>query len=210
MSTSQHRTTIDRTRTIAGPGPDSGPATADTTPAPAVASRAKDAAICAAIFAGAGIAWFGWGQLGGRFAGVLIAASIAGSLLLLVSILILVRTPGRPTLSVDPTVRRTYNLALVGEVAAIVIAAALLNRGGLPEYLPAATLAIVGVHFVPLARAFRLPIVGYAAWACLAVSGLAVIAGASGWLPAPTVAGLGGGAALLTCAVALQGRVRRG
>lgn len=181
-----------------------------TTHAPErLGSHAKDAAICAAILGGASIAWFGWGQAGQRFVGLLVAGMVLGALALVAAIVATVRTPGPPTMAVDPQVRRTYNLALVAEVAAILAAALLLARAGRSDLLPAVVLVVVGVHFLPLAKAFVLPVVRYAAWASMLVGLVALWAGLAGWLPAATVAGLGGGAVLLVTSVASTLLARR-
>lgn len=171
------------------------------TTASSAGSVRKDTAICGAIFAGASMMWFGWGQQGGELGGLLVAGSLVAITVTALAALNIRRTPGRPTLSVDPRARGIYWGAVLAEVIAIVGSAALLNRAGHPAYLSSVTLAIVGLHFLPMMRAFRIRLLGAVAMACVLIGGAAAGGGLLGWWPAPTAAGLGGGLALLVAGV---------
>ena len=105
--------------------------------------------------------------------------------------------------------RRSYLFWVVTEVVLIVAGAIVLNRGGHPNLVPAWTLAVVGAHFIPLARAFRLPILRTTAVWCVLAALTAVAAGASDILPTPTVAGLAGGLVLVVAAFASMRAARR-
>lgn len=180
------------------------------TDAPTAGSaRLKDTAIAALILAGAASAWFSWGFAGERFAAALGIGMWAAIGTLIAGVVCVRRTPGAPTMATDPQVRRTYWRAVVAEVVAIVAGAFVLNRVGHPEYLPAWTLAVVGLHFLPLARAFGMPLLRWVAAAATLVATAALVSGLAGWLPAPTVAGLGGGLVLLAGALVSLAAVTR-
>ncbi len=172
-------------------------------------SAAKDYAICAVIFAGAAIAWFGWGQAGQRLGVLLGLGSVLAVLVTVAAAIGIRRTPGVPTMNVDPQARRSYLFWVATEVVLIVAGAILLNRSGHPDLVSAWTLAVVGAHFVPLARAFRLPILRTTAAWCVLAALAAVAAGVSGFLPTPTVAGLAGGLVLVSAALASMRATRR-
>lgn len=167
----------------------------------AVGSATKDRAICAVIFCVAAVAWFGWGQQGERIGAVLGLGSLVAVFATLVAIGRLRCAPGAPTMSVDPGVRRTYWTWVLVEIVLIVGGAMLLGWAQRPEFIPVWTLAVVGGHFLPLARAFRMPLLVGAAVASLAAAALAFVAQVLGWAPAPTLAGLLGGAVLLAAGV---------
>ena len=108
-----------------------------------------------------------------------------------------VRTPGPATMSTDPRARRIWWAALLVEAVAITAGAVLLARTGGQHWLSSWALAVVSLHFLPLARAFRLGVLTAVTVAGLAAAAAAVAAQLSGVLPAGTVAGLGGGVVLL-------------
>lgn len=164
-----------------------------------VGSPAKDRVICALIFCVAAVAWFGWGQQGERLSAVPGIGSLLAIGATLVAIGRLRTTPGIPTMSVDAGVRRSYWFWVIAEVVLIVVGATVLSRSGRPELVPVWTLAVVGLHFLPLARVFRMPLLVGAAAGSVAAAAVALPAQALGIAPAPTVAGLLGGAVLLLC-----------
>lgn len=104
----------------------------------------------------------------------------------------LLRVPPAPP---QPSSRalRTYSLCLVAEFAAIPIGAALLNRWSHAELVPVWVVLVVGLHFVPFAGAFRLPLFG---WLGLTLVAIALVGGGAALsgvddaeLWAPVVAG---------------------
>jgi hypothetical protein len=77
--------------------------------------------------------------------------------------------PGPPP---APGALRTYLLCVVGEVLAIPLGAQLLVRAvGRPELVLPWVVLVVGVHFLPFARTFRVPLFAALAWS-LVVLGL--------------------------------------
>ncbi|MDQ1507561.1 MAG: hypothetical protein QOD57_5288 [Actinomycetota bacterium] len=99
-------------------------------------------------------------------------------------------------------VQRRFWLVTLGEGAAIAATVSVLGRSGRSEWIPAAICAVVGLHFIPLARLFDVPLYyATAAGLCL-VAAITMILGATGaaalWRPLP-----GLGAALTLWATSL-------
>lgn len=129
-----------------------------------------------------------------------IAAGMAGAgLAVLLALSLGARPPERP--GDRGGFRGSYWLVVAGEAAAIPAGAALLNGpAGLPRAVVAWVSVVVGVHFLILARIWRLPLFRLLG-AGIAVCGAAgLIAAAAGAAPA-VAAGIGGvlpGVLLLT------------
>ena len=83
----------------------------------------------------------------------------------------------------DARLRRGYWQVVAAEVIAIVAGNVALGLGGHPAYAPAWTLLVVGVHFLPLARMFRIP--------GLTAAGLVLAAAAAGAAAAARPRGCG-------------------
>ena len=156
----------------------------------------------AVVLAGVSIAWFAWGQQGGRLTGVLHAGMALSAVVLVVAIVMVRRVPAAPTMATDRLVRKIYWVSVVAEVLAILVGVVLLGTTGNGAYLPAWTLVVVGLHFVPFVGIFRAPILRLAAVLCVLIGAASVFLGLTGAVPAPTVAGIGGGVALLGVALA--------
>jgi hypothetical protein len=166
--------------------------------------------VTALILGVAAAAWFGWGNaqpLPGLAAGSVlgVAAAIAGGWYAR-------RLRSTGSAMADRRVRRGYGITVGVEVAAIVAGAAVLEGSGRPAYLPAWILLVVGVHFIPLGRIFRIEALGWAGLALILVAAAAAVTGAATGVPPSTVAGAGGGLVCLGCAAAclrgLPGRAR--
>jgi hypothetical protein len=83
---------------------------------------------------------------------------------------------GRPGPEPAPGVLRTYLICVAGEVVAIPLGALLLNRVlDRPQLTPAWVVLVVGVHFLPFARAFQVPLFRALGWTLI---GVAVLGGA--------------------------------
>jgi hypothetical protein len=183
--------------------PEPRPATADRLPSPAHV-RAKDRLSMAVVLSAASIAWFGWGHQGLRLESSLRGGMVAAAIVLLVAILLVRRVPAPPTLATDPQARKVYWAAVIAEVALIVAGAVVLAKTGQSMFLSTWVLLVVGIHFLPFVRAFNTPLLRHTALGCVLVAALALWAGLTGWAPAPTVAGAGGGVVLLGFALALM------
>lgn len=170
----------------------------------------KDLSVTGTILAVAGTAWLGWGHAGERLTTVLDVGMIAGLLLFMVGVLLTRSLPGSTRMSTDRRARNTYWASMAGQVIAIVAGVALMNITERPQYVPPWVLTAVGVHFLPLARAFRTRVLDVAGSACIAVAALATVSGIVGWLPVTTVAGGGAGLVLLIAATSAYREARRG
>jgi hypothetical protein len=118
-------------------------------------------------------------------AAVFRAAGLVAFVLVVVSV---VRGPVVPGPRPSRSALRTYWLCVAGEVVAIPLGALVIRSlDGPPELVVVWVVFVVGVHFLPFARAFGLPVFDRLAWTliALAVAGgaltLAVDAGAGPW-----------------------------
>jgi hypothetical protein len=80
-------------------------------------------------------------------------------------------------------VQRRFTIVVATETAAIIAAANILARSGHAQWIPAVICALVGLHFIPLARLFSVALYYATAWALCLVSSATMILGTSG---APT------------------------
>lgn len=98
--------------------------------------------------------------------------------------------------------RRRFLIVTAGEGAAIAAAINVLGRSGRSQWIPAVICAVVGLHFIPLARLFSVPLYYATAAALCLVAATTMILGATGvaalWRPLP-----GFGAALVLWATSL-------
>ena len=88
---------------------------------------------------------------------------------------VLRRAAGRPGPEPSPGALRTYLICVGGEVVAIPLGAQLLIRVlDRPQLTPVWVVLVVGVHFLPFARAFRVPLFRTLGWTLV---GLALLGG---------------------------------
>lgn len=122
----------------------------------------RDLLFTAALFGFVTFVWTGWGQerppsTAWRF--VLGICALAGAALAGLSLPRLIRGWGDPTaVVVGGPAWTAYLVVFAIEVVAIVVAAIWLSRTGRSEFIAPAVLAVVGLHFVPLAWVFGQPI----------------------------------------------------
>ncbi len=86
-------------------------------------------------------------------------------------------TPARASLR---KARRSFTLVTAGEGAAIAAAGSILARSGHSLWIPAVICAVVGLHFVALARLFSLQLYYATAMALCLVAVITMILGATG------------------------------
>ncbi|MGI8777357.1 MAG: hypothetical protein ACR2LJ_08215 [Acidimicrobiales bacterium] len=77
-------------------------------------------------------------------------------------------------------VRSRFGLVVAGEFAAIAVAVNVLGRSGHPRWIPAVICAVVGLHFVPLARLFKVRVYDATAVALCGVAAATMIMGVAG------------------------------
>lgn len=172
-------------------------------------ARGIDLAITALVLSVAAMAWFGWGQA--QPPAGWSAPLIAGSCVSIAAVLLAGVTAWRyrrdEQLMNDPAVRRGYWLIVSVEVAACALGVAVLAATGQAAYFPAWILLVVGVHFLPLGRLFRIAELYPAGLAASAAAGAAAVTGAVTAVAPSAVAGAGGGLACLVAALSCARRV---
>jgi uncharacterized Tic20 family protein len=170
-----------------------------------VPATRRDRAATALVLGVAASAWFGWAQESppSGWGWFLVAGSVGAALVAVVGGITTWRHRRGPSVMSDATARRTYNLTVAVEVVAILAGVVVLALAGASSYLAAWILFVVGVHFVPLARLFRLPGLTVTGLLCAAVAvGAAAVALAGTTLPSAP-AGAGGGLVMAAYGVIL-------
>jgi hypothetical protein len=180
------------------------PGSTDSQPAgrPAGGPSARDLATTALILGVAGLAWFGWGQAGlaEGWAAFLQAGSVAALAVAAAGGFLLRRLHSGSSAMADARLRRGYWKVVATEVIAIVAGNVALGSAGRPAYVPAWTLLVVGVHFLPLARLFRIPGLSAAGLVLAAAAIGAAAAGAAAGVAPRLIAGVAGGVVCVACA----------
>lgn len=162
--------------------------------------RVKDSLACAGALGLVSIAWFGWALGGQLLQPVLVGLMAVGLVIGLTSFFCRRRAPGVGTHEVNRRANRTWNLAVLFEFVLILGGSFVLGRLGHIEYLSAWTLFVVGVHFLPLAKLYRMPSLNILAGLCTVIAAAALVAGREGWAHPVFVAAGPGGLALLAVA----------
>jgi hypothetical protein len=163
----------------------------------------RDLAVNTAILGFAAAAWFGWAQQDppAGWAAFLSVGSVMGMITTAGGAVAAWRSRGpaggAPSAMADPANRRGYHRTVGAEVLACVAGAVLLGRAGAGDYVAPWILFVVGVHFLPLARVFRIRSLVPLAAVCALTAVAAVLIGRDGAAHPSAVAGAGGGLALL-------------
>lgn len=181
---------------------------ADRAAARPTAPQPKDLAASALVLGFASSAWFGWGSSGAPALAPWFLAGISAGLVLAVTALVLrrrMRGEGSHRGPDRAAVQRTYNRALIGEVILIVAGNAVLGITGRPDYIICWTYAVMSVHFLPLARVYRIPMLRVTACVGVLIAVAAVVLGATTTLsPIALAGGVGALALLVSGALQLQ------
>ena len=182
----------------AGPAGSGGPGASRGS---ATAASPRDRAATALVLGVAASAWFGWAQEGppSGWEPFLIAGSVVAVLIAAVGGIRTWRHRRGESVMSEPRARRTYNLTVAVEGAAIVAGVVVLGLVDASSYLAAWILFVVGVHFVPLGRLFRLRGLQVAGVGCAVVAAAAVTTAWSGAALPSAVAGAGGGLVMAVC-----------
>jgi hypothetical protein len=88
--------------------------------------------------------------------------------------------PASPVPAALGKVQRRFTVVVAIETVAIIAAANILARSGHSQWIPAVICALVGLHFIPLARLFSVPLYYATASALCLVAGSTMNLGASG------------------------------
>jgi len=171
-------------------------------------AHAIDFAITGLVLSVAAMAWFGWGQAQppAGWSPALITGSFASLATALAAGAATWRHRNAEPSMHDPAVRRVYWRIVAVEAAACVLGIATLTAAGKTAYLPAWILLVVGAHFLPLGRLFRIAELYPAGLAVSVVAAAAAITGTVTAVRPSAVAGAGGG---LACLIAALSCVRR-
>ncbi len=192
-------------------GVDVVPVPAERTDISTVGTPARDLAITGLILGVAGSMWFGWGREDppSGWSVPLLVGSLAGLCVAVVGGLLVWRLRSGRSAMEDARIRRRWRQIVGLEVVLIVLGNVLLGTSGRPEYAAAWTLFVVGAHFLPMARVFRMPGIGAAGVVLMAVAIGAAVVGMTGSAAPSALAGLGGGLACLVCGAAYLLRAYR-
>lgn len=104
-----------------------------------------------------------------------LAGIVAGIALLVANVLVIRRGSTSTDTPPEPSAIRTYWFCVAGEVAAIPAGAAVLRSLDHPELMRVWVVMVLGVHFLPFARAFGAPLF---VWLGGALMALALVGGA--------------------------------
>lgn len=136
-------------------------------PAPLPAGVLRGRGIGIVVATAFAAAWVNWAKplllrLPGIWPWLVAVAVVATCVALMTAGIALIRrgrklANGAADGSTRRTMRRRFLLVLAGELVALNLAAFLLFRYDLPQYLPPAVAIIVGLHFFPLAPTFKAP-----------------------------------------------------
>jgi hypothetical protein len=156
-----------------------------------------DHAITAIILGFFASAWFGWAHAGVTSGALWLDAGSALAVLIAIAALVTAfRVPRERAAMRDPAQGRRYGIVVGIEFTLIVLGAVVLGVVHHPRWLAVWTLAVVGVHFIPLARPLNTrALYPLGILTCVAALAALVVGVASTVEPA-TVAGIGGGIAL--------------
>lgn len=163
-------------------------------------AASRDLAVNGLVLGFAGAMWLGWAQEAPP-AGWSIPLSICSALGLLVAItggvLTWRRRHGSSAMAAEKG-RRTYYRVVGLEGAAIAIGGTALGVTGHSAYTAAWVLFVVGAHFVPLGRLFRIRSLGLVGVLSVLVSVVAAILGLLGTVAPSAIAGGVGGLLLIS------------
>jgi hypothetical protein len=163
----------------------------------------RDSGLTALILSFFALAWFGWGTADAS-AVLSVLLSVGSSAALAVALLAAVRVYHRPRPGHalgDPTVRRRYGIVVAVEFAVAGLGAVALGMSGAGDYVPVWVCAVVGLHFVALARVLSAPALRGLGVAVTAVATAALLVGAFSALAPSSVTGGGTGLVLLGFAI---------
>jgi hypothetical protein len=158
-------------------------------------TAARDRAVNGLVLGVAGAMWLGWAQQGPP-AGWSVPLAVASGLGVVVAVfggVLAWRRRHGDSAMAEPRGRRTYYRVVGIESLAIAVGSMLLAITGHSDYIAVWILFVVGVHFVPLGRLFRIRSLVVVGVALIPVSVVAAVIGLV-WtvLPSAIAGGIGG------------------
>ncbi|GAB3559480.1 hypothetical protein [Spelaeicoccus albus] len=175
-------------------------------------AHGKDVAANGMVMGIAAIAWFGWAHQAEMAAlQVPLAFGMAAGLALGIVCFTARRRLGGQSVHETNTKRaNTVYYAAVGfEVVFAFGGAITLGKLEHPEYIIAWIMAVMGIHFLPLARLYRIRELTLTGALCIVAGAVGAITGLTGFLAPAVIAGVGGGAVLLATGIVCAARLRR-
>lgn len=175
-------------------------------------AHGKDVAANAMVMGFAAMAWFGWAHQADSAAlqiplAVGMAAGVALGLMCLIARR---RLGGQGVHEFDNKRANTVYYAAVGfEVVFAFGGAITLGRLGQPDFIIAWIMAIMGIHFLPLSRLYRIPELAATGILCICAGIAGAWTGLLGLLDPAVIAGGGGGTILLATGIVCAVRLRR-
>lgn len=156
-----------------------------------------DHAITAIILGFFASAWFGWAHAGVTAGAVLLnVASALAALIAVAALVTAFRVPRERAVAQDPGQRRRYGVVVGIEFGLIVLGVLVLSVVHIPGWLAVWVLAVVGVHFIPLARTLNNRALYPLGVLTCAAALVALVVGLASTVEPAAVAGIGGGLAL--------------
>jgi hypothetical protein len=148
--------------------------------------------------------WFGWGQAEAPswLTLPLLVGSCLGAIVALTGGVVAVRATGQRTAMAEREIRLRYNVIVGVEFLLIGVGVGILGHTGSARWIPVWVCAVVGVHFLPLARVFPGLFLVPLAWALVAIALSAFVLGLATLTSPSTVTGPGAGLCLIAAAVA--------
>lgn len=180
------------------------------------ASALRGQCVGAMVLAGAGLGWtlFGLSALGDVPLGLFLAALAIPALLAVAALSVRRSAPDVPDAPWTPGLARAFRWAVAGEIIGSLAALTVAGLLGRPEWDPALVALAVGLHFLPLARAFHRPLYYFTAAglcsACLAAFLVLPPLGAHRLAVWKLVPGLGAGATLWLTTLVMLAQSRAG
>lgn len=170
-----------------------------------------DLSATAGVLGIAGAAWFAWSLAGQELPTIPVVVLAAVSLVVGVAGFLMRRkVSGVSVHAGNRAAYRTYNKALLFEVLAILVGNFALGQWGFGDYIPAWTMAMMGLHFFPLARLYDIRSLRILGITVLIISAVGTVIGLLDWAkPATVCCGLGAMAMLATAAWTLRTVIKR-
>jgi hypothetical protein len=169
----------------------------------------RDLATNALVLGAAAFVWFGWAQEGPPpgWSPLLAVGSGLGVVLAAVALVAMLRLKDGSAMSTR-TGRRTYGITVGVELLVAVAGVVPLTITGREEFISPWILAVVGLHFIPMARLFGIRLLAVAGIVLTMIAIAAAIIGSVADVLPSAVAGGVGGLALLAFASASLYRAR--
>jgi hypothetical protein len=168
--------------------------THDSSAAGLATATRRDLATNALVLGAAAFVWFGWAQEGPPpgWSPFLAVGSGLGVVLAVVSLVAMLRLRDGSAMSTRAG-RRTYGITVGVELLVAVLGVVALSLAGYERFISPWILAVVGVHFIPMAWLFGIRLLAVAGIVLTVIAiGAAIVGGVTEVLPSAVAGGIGG------------------